>query len=122
MKKITSNLANELNHYKKLLKESYVFDNNDPSEYEEQPYFEDDENDYDERPMRNQEETEENVPLEMDDNEVVNKIRSLALKGIQKYSEEVTSPLYEFFKKIWAECDKLITDAAKKQEIGGKGK
>ena len=32
----------------------------------------------------------------------------------------IGASLYEFYKKIWAECDKLITDAAKKQEIGGK--
>ena len=55
-----------------------------------------------------------------DDNEVINNIRKLALEGIQRYAEQVTSPLYDFYKKIWAECDKLITDAAKKQEIGGK--
>ena len=67
-------------------------------------------------------EDENATSVDMDDNEVVNQIRALALQGIQKYAEDVTSPLYEFFKKIWAECDKLITDAAKKQEIGGNGK
>jgi hypothetical protein len=32
-----------------------------------------------------------------DDNKVINNIRSLALQGIQKYSDEVTNELYEFY-------------------------
>ncbi len=55
-----------------------------------------------------------------DDNQAINNIRKLALQGIEKYADDVTNPIYDFYKKIWVECDKLITDAAKKHEIGGK--
>ena len=108
-------ILNELRNYRKAVKESYLSEElpTNDEDFENQVPHEEDEHE-----MMNND--EEHSAIDMDDNEVVNNIRKLSLKGIQKYSEEVSNPLYEFYKKIWAECDKLITDAVKKQEIGGK--
>lgn len=117
--KDTKKILNEIRKYGKIIREGYFPEDEDPRMQQQQIQGEEEYND--EMPQQQDEmEDDDNSSIDLDDNQVVNQLRKLALKGIQKYSEEVTSPLYEFYKKIWAECDKLITDAAKKQEIGGK--
>jgi hypothetical protein len=119
--KETQKILNEIRKYGKIIKEGYFSEDEDPRMQQQMPS----EDEYDEEMPQDDNEDEMDMDsntesIDLDDNQVVNQLRKLALKGIQKYSEDVTSPLYEFYKKIWAECDKLITDAAKKQEIGGK--
>lgn len=109
-------IKNTLYEIKSLLNEDYMA-GSEPSD-ERDGYMQDSEGQ--EAPEEGSEEIDfGDESVDGDDNKVINNIRSLALQGIQKYSDEVTNELYEFYKKIWAECDKLITDAAKKQEIGG---
>lgn len=41
---------------------------------------------------------------------IIQKIRQTAIDGLKKYSEDPTSSIYEFFKKVFLESDKVLTD------------
>lgn len=83
----------EIENLSKLLKESYVFDE---EQYDDMPY--EDKNMVD----------EPNVSYDGDDaTDKINQIRSLALDGIQDFAENVESEEYQFYKKIWLLCDKF---------------
>ena len=43
---------------------------------------------------------------------IIMKMREIALEGLQKYSDNPTSSLYEFFKKVFLDSDKVLTDGA----------
>lgn len=45
---------------------------------------------------------------------IIAKIRETAIEGLKKYSEDPTSSIYEFFKKVFLESDKVLVD------VGGK--
>jgi hypothetical protein len=45
---------------------------------------------------------------------IIAKIRETAIEGLKKYSDHPTSSLYEFFKKVFLESDKVLTDTGKK--------
>lgn len=52
------------------------------------------------------------------DGDIINQIRTLALQGIQQYSEDVDSEEYDFYKKVWLMCDKTMSqkDSVKNRE------
>ena len=43
------------------------------------------------------------------------KVREIALQGLQDYAEDITNPLYLFWKKIWLETDKMCNDKSEQQ-------
>ena len=45
---------------------------------------------------------------------IIGKIRETAIEGLKKYSNNPTSKLYEFFKKVFLESDKVLTDTGSK--------
>ena len=45
---------------------------------------------------------------------IIGKIRETAIEGLKKYSDNPTSKIYEFFKKVFLESDKVLTDGASK--------
>ena len=45
---------------------------------------------------------------------IIGKIRETAIEGLKKYSDNPTSKLYEFFKKVFLESDKVLTDTGSK--------
>lgn len=45
---------------------------------------------------------------------IIGKIRETAIEGLKKYSDHPTSDLYNFFKKVFLESDKVLTDTGKK--------
>lgn len=94
-----------LSEIQNILSEDYLIDDKEEPEYDDNEGEEgmDDGTDIDFT----------KADIEMDDNKIINKIRELALNGIQKYAEDIMNPLYEFYKKIWSECDKLIIDSNK---------
>ena len=94
-----NNTLKEINELSKLLKESYVFDEED--DLLDNEYDDVDEFDY-------TDETNESEPINA--NEKINQIRSLALEGIQEFSDDVNSEEYDFFKKIWLMCDKVFSE------------
>lgn len=94
----------ELDKYSKLIKESYVFD--------------DETNSYNEEDMVD-DYSEEDMNPQVSSNDKINQIRMLALDGIQEYADDVDSDEYDFFKKIWLMCDKVCSekDSEKTNEI-----
>jgi hypothetical protein len=46
---------------------------------------------------------------------IIGKIRETAIEGLKKYSDHPTSSLYEFFKKVFLESDKVLTDTGNKK-------
>ena len=46
---------------------------------------------------------------------IIGKIRETAIEGLKKYSDHPTSSLYEFFKKVFLESDKVLTDTGGKK-------
>lgn len=91
----------DINKLAKLLKESYIFDENDM----------DDEN-YDEYADEYENEPKEMVNKEQYTDKI-NQIRSIALEGIQAFASDVDSEEYDFFKKVWLMCDKVCSDKEK---------
>ena len=91
-------MIDEVNRLSKLLKESYIFDQ------EEMPM---------EEPMDGEMmDAEEEMPLGQTEDKV-NQIRALALEGIQDFAEQVDSEEYQFYKKVWMLCDKMCSDKEK---------
>lgn len=41
---------------------------------------------------------------------IIGKIRETAIEGLKKYAENPTSSIYAFFKKVFLESDKVLTD------------
>jgi hypothetical protein len=46
---------------------------------------------------------------------IIGKIRETAIEGLKKYADHPTSSLYEFFKKVFLESDKVLTDTGNKR-------
>lgn len=90
----------DIERLSKLLKESYVFDEEDMEEMPQDEIM-------DEEPI--------DEPCCAD--EKINQIRSLALEGIQEFAEQVDSEEYQIFKNIWMSCDKFYSNKNKEKEI-----
>lgn len=50
------------------------------------------------------------VPSVEDGKEYVDAIRQSALKGIQVFAQDVDSPSYQFFKKVFMLADKVLSE------------
>lgn len=81
----------------KMLRESYVYEDENEV-YNDEVY------------------QEEPVYDEVNVDDKLSQIRSLALSGIQEYAENVDDPNYEVFKKIWMLCDKATSNKEQKNE------
>ena len=90
----------DIERLSKLLKESYVFDEEDMEEMPQDEIM-------DEEPI--------DEPCCAD--EKINQIRSLALEGIQEFAEQVDSEEYQIFKNIWMSCDKFYSNKNKEEKI-----
>ena len=120
-----SNFIHLLKEFKTLrnqLSEDFVFDGSDESDiYDggQQPQ----EREPMEEPSRNGEEgyqdgnSEEEKAMEAQETiqhePIIGKIRETAIEGLKKYSDNPTSKIYEFFKKVFLESDKVLTDGSK---------
>lgn len=87
-------LMEEFKGVMNVLKESYVFD----------------ENDYDEQPMDYNEEEDVQGCEGGNAEDKINQIRSLSLEGLQEYSNNVDSEEYKFFKKVFLETDRICSE------------
>lgn len=47
---------------------------------------------------------------------LLSQIRKLALDGLSQFGEQVDSEEYEFFKKIWLSCDKVLSQKTEGQK------
>ena len=44
---------------------------------------------------------------------IIGKIRETAIEGLKKYSDHPTSEIYNFFKKVFLDADKVLTSDGK---------
>lgn len=105
--KFINSIKEDYQRLVKMLNESYVFDSeavddvptdeNVPSETEPT-----------DNPEMMQEPTQEDASMDR-----VAQIRKVAIDGIQEYADDINNPLYEFYKRIFNECDKVMTDKIK---------
>lgn len=98
----------DIERLSKLLKESYVFDDEDMDTDDMGEIQYEDE-------MIEDEPTKEHVGSGANDK--INQIRNLALEGIQEFAEQVDSEEYQIFKNIWMSCDKFYSNKNKEEKI-----
>jgi len=133
MKKKNSSFINEilkdLKNTSKYLKEDYIF-NDDGAPGEEpgmredprmggNPAVENDPTVPQQQPQAAQQgDSPEEVAMHAQEvikhEPIIGKIRETAIEGLKKYADNPTSKLYEFFKKVFLESDKVLTDTGNK--------
>lgn len=107
-------LMEEFNSIKGKLSEAYIFDDQEQMGGEEymgdqemggdmqiQPQAQPQEDSEEEKAMRAQEIIKHEP--------IVAKIRETAIEGLRKYSDNPTSDLYNYFKSVFLDSDKLLT-------------
>ena len=127
MSKFVNELLKDLKRTSKYLTEDYIFNDEEgpmgPEDMEDEEMY--GERGDDPRMMQQQPQQ----PQQGDDNAeaqamhaqevikhepIIGKIRETAIEGLKKYSDNPTSKLYEFFKKVFLESDKVLTDTGSK--------
>lgn len=121
MRKNFKNSIKQLNRIQKRLTEDYLYNDEDNRMYEDE---------YDDGDMMQEPIEQENDMQEKGDSQeeiamhaqevikhepIIGKIRETAIEGLKKYSDNPTSSLYEFFKKVFLESDKVLTDNGNKK-------
>ena len=130
MKKDFKSILNELKSLKTQLTEDYIFNGEDgmmddggmgqemgmeggeqpdPRMVQQQP----------QQQMMGQGDSEEEIAMHAQEviqhEPIIGKIRETAIEGLKKYADHPTSSLYEFFKKVFLESDKVLTDTGNKK-------
>lgn len=125
-KNFVKDLLNDLKNTSKFLSEAYIFDDHsevpgepdmgpegyaepqgvDPTVPQQQPQAAQQGDNAEEQAMHAQEVIRHEP--------IIGKIRETAIEGLKKYSDNPTSKLYEFFKKVFLESDKVLTDTGSK--------
>ena len=126
MEKNFKTVLNELKSLKAQLTEDYIFNGEDgvmddgmgqemgmeqqpdPQMVQQQP-----------QQMMGQGDSEEAIAMHAQEviqhEPIIGKIRETAIEGLKKYADHPTSSLYEFFKKVFLESDKVLTDTGNKK-------
>lgn len=128
MKKDFKKLLEELKTVRGQLSEAYIFNDKDAYADEEgEMYQGGDEQIAQDEPMQQEApqeqvgdgESAEEVAMHAQDviqhEPIIGKIRETAIEGLKKYADNPTSSLYEFFKKVFLESDKVLTDTGSKK-------
>ena len=121
-------LIEELNQIKKQLSEDFMFNGEEGMMQEPQQGMAPE--DMGEQPdpqmiqpqqqqMMGQGDSEEEIAMHAQEviqhEPIIGKIRETAIEGLKKYADHPTSSLYEFFKKVFLESDKVLTDTGNKK-------
>lgn len=126
MSKFVNELLKDLKRTSKYLKEDYIFNDEegpmgpemdremphgephgaDPTVPQQQPQAAQEGDSAEEQAMHAQEVIKHEP--------IIAQIRETAIEGLKKYSDNPTSKLYEFFKKVFLESDKVLTDTGSK--------
>lgn len=120
------NLIEELKKLKTQISEDYMFNGDkgameDPQAMGEQMPPQDPTMMQQQQPqqMMGQGDSEEEVAMHAQEviqhEPIIGKIRETAIEGLKKYADHPTSSLYEFFKKVFLESDKVLTDTGGKK-------
>ena len=128
MKKDFKKLLEELKTVRGQLSEAYIFNDKDAYADEEGEMYQGGEEQIEqEEPMQQEApqeqvgdgESAEEVAMHAQDviqhEPIIGKIRETAIEGLKKYADNPTSSLYEFFKKVFLESDKVLTDTSSKK-------
>ena len=125
-----NSIIEELNHLKKQLSEDYFFGDEeggmqDPNGMEQQMQGQEEGLDpslvqpQQQQMMMGQGDSEEEIAMHAQEviqhEPIIGKIRETAIEGLKKYADHPTSSLYEFFKKVFLESDKVLTDTGNKK-------
>lgn len=118
MAKDFKNILKELKVLKKQLNEEYLFNGNaTPMDDDEIDMYDDEGMPMEQEPQQQQASegnSQEEIAMHAQDviqhEPIIGKIRETAIEGLKKYSDNPTSALYEFFKKVFLESDKVLTD------------
>lgn len=119
MKRKFKGIIEELNSLKKQLSEDYIFNGeegmlNDGMEGEQMVGNEEQPQD-----MMGKGDSEEEAEMHAHEviqhEPIIGRIRETAIEGLKKYADHPTSSLYEFFKKVFLESDKVLTDTSSKK-------
>ncbi len=112
MSKDFKKLMNEFNSIRQQLNETYMFNGEDDSYGDEDAMM----RDRQENDMYQDDDTDEKV-MHMQDvirhEPIIAKIRETAIEGLKKYSDDPTSEIYEFMKKVFLSADKVLTGNGK---------
>ena len=126
MEKNFKTVLNELKSLKAQLTEDYIFNGEDgvmddgmgqemgmeqqpdPQMVQQQP-----------QQMMGQGDSEEEIAMHAQEviqhEPIIGKIRETAIEGLKKYADHPTSEIYNFFKKVFLESDKVLTDTGNKK-------
>lgn len=99
------NCIKEMNSSAKLLRESFPYDDRDDEQEFEDGYGDEG---Y-EGEVEGDGAKGENVAGGLKGDKRIAQIRTVCLQGIQDYAEDVDSEEYNFFKKLWLMCDKVVS-------------
>jgi hypothetical protein len=116
MTKDFKDILKELKVLKKQLNEEYLFNGNaTPMDDDEIDMYDDENMPMEQEPQQASEgDSQEEIAMHAQDviqhEPIIGKIRETAIEGLKKYSDNPTSALYEFFKKVFLESDKVLTD------------
>lgn len=120
-------ILEELNSIKKQLSEDYMFNGEegmmqDPQGMEGGEMMQqgpDPQMVQPQQQMMGQGDSEEEIAMHAQEviqhEPIIGKIRETAIEGLKKYADHPTSSLYEFFKKVFLESDKVLTDTGNKK-------
>ena len=123
MKRNFRTMLNELKNLRAQLSEDYIFNGDEGMiDNEMDAGIGDEEDQVDPRMVQQQRnssaigqgDSEEEVAMHAQEviqhEPIIGKIRETAIEGLKKYADHPTSSLYEFFKKVFLESDKVLTD------------
>lgn len=119
MDKKFKEMMDELKVVRKQLNEAYMFDD----EESVNPYEDEGMMNHEGEGMVNHEveqgESEEEKAMHAQEvvkhEPIIAKIRETAIEGLRKYSDNPTSEIYTFFKKVFLESDKVLVDGSNKK-------
>ena len=126
MEKNFKNVLEELKSLKTQLTEDYIFNGEDGMMDDGMPQEIGAEQQPDpsmvqpqQQQMMGQGDSEEEIAMHAQEviqhEPIIGKIRETAIEGLKKYADHPTSSLYEFFKKVFLESDKVLTDTGNKK-------
>ena len=121
----TKKLIKELNQLKGQLSERFIFgdEGGDEAQMGGNPEMEGDQPDpslfHSHHHQEMEGDSEEEIAMHAHEiiqhEPIIGKIRETAIEGLKKYADHPTSSIYEFFKKVFLESDKVLTDTGGKK-------
>ena len=119
--KFLNDILKDLRNTSKYLSEAYIFDDHEgapgaPGEPEMTP-MDNPPMEQPQAPQMQQGDSAEEQAMHAQDvikhEPIIGKIRETAIEGLKKYADNPTSEIYNFFKKVFLDADKVLTSDGK---------